>query len=320
MASNEGDDIMKKDAKIFVAGHRGMVGSALVRKLRSEGYRNLLLQTSEELDLRKQQEVAAFFEKEKPEYVIIAAARVGGIMANSLYPADFFYDNMMIELNILQNAYQNNVKKLLLLGSSCIYPRLASQPIREDSLLTGSLEKTNEAYAIAKIAGLKFCEYLNQQYGTNFITAMPSNLYGTNDNYHSENAHVLPALIRRFHEAKEQNVSNVIVWGTGTVQREFLFVDDLADASLFLMKNYVGNQTINVGTGKEITIKELAFLVREKIGYQGEIIFDHSKPDGTPRKVLDITCLANMGWVHRIELNEGISLAYQDFLYNQIRM
>ncbi|HJB24554.1 MAG TPA: GDP-L-fucose synthase [Candidatus Jeotgalibaca pullicola] len=311
---------MKKDAKIFVAGHRGMVGSALVRKLRSEGYRNLLLQTSEELDLRKQQEVAAFFEKEKPEYVIIAAAKVGGIMANSLYPADFFYDNMMIELNILQNAYQNDVKKLLLLGSSCIYPRLASQPIREDSLLTGSLEKTNEAYAIAKIAGLKFCEYLNQQYGTNFITAMPSNLYGINDNYHSENAHVLPALIRRFHEAKEQNASNVIVWGTGTVQREFLFVDDLADASLFLMKNYVGNQTINVGTGKEITIKELAFLVREKIGYQGEIIFDHSKPDGTPRKVLDTTCLTNMGWVHRIELNEGISLAYQDFLYNQVRM
>lgn len=308
---------MDKSAKIYVAGHRGMVGSAIVRKLKKEGYTNLVTRTSSELDLTRQKEVETFFELEKPEYVIVAAAKVGGILANNTYPADFLYDNMMIEMNVIKSAYENNIEKLLLLGSSCIYPRLAEQPIQEDSLLTGTLEKTNEAYAIAKISGLKFIEYLNSQYGTQYISAMPSNLYGPNDNYHPKNSHVLPALIRRFHEAKESGAPEVVVWGTGTVLREFLYVDDLADASLFLIDNYEKSQTINVGTGKDVSIKELAELVKKVVGYGGDLVFDTTKPDGTPRKLLDVSKLSKLGWNYQTELEEGIRLAYDDFLSSE---
>lgn len=310
---------MGKNAKIYVAGHRGMVGSAIVRKLLKEGFANIITRTSKELDLRRQNEVEDFFATEKPDYVFMAAAKVGGIMANNSYPADFIYDNMMIEMNVIKNAYENGVEKLLLLGSSCIYPRMAPQPIQESSLLTGSLEATNEAYALAKISGLKYCEYLNKQYGTDYISAMPTNLYGPNDNYHPQNSHVLPALIRRVHEAKENKDPEVVVWGTGKVLREFLYVDDLADATLHLMSHYSGNEPINIGTGKDLTIGELASLVKEVVGYEGEIVYDTSKPDGTPRKLLDVSKLTSMGWSYKTELEEGIKLAYQDFLNSETR-
>lgn len=310
---------MEKDAKIYVAGHRGMVGSAIVRKLDAEGYTNIITRTSKELDLRRQDQVEDFFAQEKPDYVFMAAAKVGGIVANNTYPADFMYDNMMIEMNVIRNAHKNGVEKLLLLGSSCIYPRMATQPIQEDSLLTGTLEKTNEAYALAKISGLKYCEYLNTQYGTDYISAMPTNLYGPNDNYHPENSHVLPALIRRVHEAKMNNTKEVVVWGTGKVLREFLYVDDLADASLHLMEHYSGNEPINIGTGKDLSIAELASLVKTVVGYEGDIVYDTSKPDGTPRKLLDVSKLSDMGWSYKTELEEGIKLAYQDFLNSEVR-
>lgn len=309
---------MEKEAKIYVAGHRGLVGSAIVRKLQTSGYQNLVLRTSKELDLRRQAAVEQFFSEEEPEYVIIAAAKVGGILANSRYPADFFYDNAMIELNLLHSAHQSGVKKLLFLGSSCIYPRLSKQPIQEESLLTGELEKTNEAYAIAKIAGLKYTSYLNQQYQTTFISAMPTNLYGPNDNYHPENSHVLPALIRRFHEAKVQKLPTVTIWGTGTVRREFLYVDDLADACLFLMQNYESDQTINIGTGKDLTIRDLAICIQEIVGYHGQLTFDKTKPDGTPRKLLDVSKLTELGWQAQTSLSEGIRLAYHDFLQTKV--
>ena len=304
---------MKKDSKIYVAGHTGMVGSAIVRALKEKGYTNLIYKTSKELDLRNQKDTANFFEKEKPEYVFLASAKVGGIVANNTYPADFMYDNMMIEMNTINSSFKNNVKKLLFLGSSCIYPRLAPQPIKEDSLLTSSLEQTNEAYALAKIAGLKYCEYLNKQYKTNYISAMPTNLYGLNDNYHPENSHVLPALIRKFHEAKLTNSNKVIVWGTGTPKREFMFVDDLAEACVFLMNNYEGNETVNLGTGKDISIKELAMLVSKIVGFKGTIEFDTSKPDGTPRKLLDVSKLNSLGWRYKTELEEGIKITYDYF-------
>jgi GDP-L-fucose synthase len=310
---------MEHDAKIYVAGHNGMVGSAIVRKLSNLGYTNLVLRTSKELDLRRQEEVEAFFAVEKPEYVFLAAAKVGGIMANSTYPADFMYDNMVIEMNVIHSAWQNQVKKLLFLGSSCIYPRLAPQPMKEDCLLTGSLEKTNEAYALAKISGLKYCEYLNKQHGTDFISAMPTNLYGPNDNYHPVNSHVFPAFIRRFHKAKVNKTPNVTIWGTGTPLREFLYVDDLADACLFMMDHYSGNETVNVGTGKELSIKDLAYLMKKVIGYEGTIDFDTSKPDGTPRKLLDVSKLAKLGWTYKTELEDGIRLAYDDFLSHEAR-
>ena len=310
---------MEHDAKIYIAGHNGMVGSAIVRKLTSLGYTNLVVRTSKELDLRRQEQVEFFFVKEKPDYVFLAAAKVGGIMANSTYPADFMYDNMIIEMNVLHSAWKNQVKKLLFLGSSCIYPRLAPQPMKEDCLLTSSLEKTNEAYALAKISGLKYCEYLNKQHGTDFISAMPTNLYGPNDNYHPVNSHVFPAFIRRFHEAKINNVPTVTIWGTGNPLREFLYVDDLADACLFLMEHYSGNETVNVGTGKELSIKDLAYLMKKVIGYEGTIDFDTSKPDGTPRKLLDVSKLEKLGWTYKTELEDGIRLAYKDFLSHEVR-
>ncbi|WP_321302297.1 GDP-L-fucose synthase [uncultured Sphaerochaeta sp.] len=310
---------MEHDAKIYIAGHNGMVGSAIVRKLTSLGYTNLVVRTSKELDLRRQEQVESFFAEEEPDYVFLAAAKVGGIMANSTYPADFMYDNMVIEMNVLHSAWQNNVKKLLFLGSSCIYPRLAPQPMKENCLLTSSLEETNEAYALAKISGLKYCEYLNKQHGTDFISAMPTNLYGPNDNYHPVNSHVFPAFIRRFHEAKINNAPEVAIWGTGNPLREFLYVDDLADACLFLMEHYSGNETVNVGTGKELSIKELAYLMKKVIGYEGTIDFDTTKPDGTPRKLLDVSKLEKLGWTYKTELEDGIRLAYKYFLSHEAR-
>jgi GDP-L-fucose synthase len=297
---------MLKDARIFVAGSRGMVGSAIVRNLMSHGYTNLLTPSSKDLDLRNQNAVNSYFNENKPNYVFLAAAKVGGILANNTYPADFIFDNIMIQTNVIQAAYENNVEKLLFLGSSCIYPKHASQPLKEEYLLTGSLEPTNEAYAIAKIAGLKMCEYYNRQHQTNFISAMPTNLYGINDNFNLKNSHVLPALIRKFIEAKQNNVSKVEIWGTGSPLREFLFVDDLAEACVFLMINYSGNETVNVGTGEEISILSLANLIKETVGYSGEIIFDTTKPDGTPRKLLDVSKLNAMGWRHQVSLKEGI--------------
>lgn len=297
---------MLKNSKIFVAGSRGMVGSAIVRNLMSHGYTNLLTPSSKDLDLRNQNAVNSYFNENKPNYVFLAAAKVGGILANNTYPADFIFDNIMIQTNVIQAAYENNVGKLLFLGSSCIYPKHASQPLKEEYLLTGSLEPTNEAYAIAKIAGLKMCEYYNRQHQTNFISAMPTNLYGINDNFNLKNSHVLPALIRKFIEAKQNNVSKVEIWGTGSPLREFLFVDDLAEACVFLMINYSGNETVNVGTGEEISILSLANLIKETVGYSGEIIFDTTKPDGTPRKLLDVSKLNAMGWRHQVSLKEGI--------------
>lgn len=305
---------MEKQAKIYVAGHRGMVGSAIYRKLKELGYTNIVTRTSKELDLRDQQAVKEFFESEKPEYVFLAAAKVGGIMANNTYRADFIYENLAIQNNVIHFAHENNVEKLMFLGSSCIYPKMAPQPLNEDSLLTGTLEYTNEPYAIAKIAGIKMVESYRLQYGDKYISVMPTNLYGINDNYHPENSHVLPALIRRFHEAKEANAASVTIWGTGTPLREFLYADDLADACIFLMENYDELQFINIGVGEDISIKELAETIQEVVGYTGKLEFDSSKPDGTPRKLMDVSKLHSLGWKHKINLKEGIALAYQDFL------
>ena len=306
--------MMEKDAKIYVAGHRGMVGAAIVRELKRQGYWNVITRTHAELDLCRQEEVKNFFKDEKPEYVFLAAARVGGIEANNRAPADFMYDNMMVEMNVIHSAWENGCRKLEFLGSSCIYPRIAPQPIVESCLLTSELEKTNEAYALAKISGLKYCEYLNRQYGTNFICVMPTNLFGPNDNYHPMRSHVLPAMICRFHEAKEAGHPSVTCWGDGSPLREFLYVDDLANLCVFLMNNYSGNEMVNAGTGKELTVKELAKLVAKVVGYEGEILWDVSKPNGTPRKLLDISKTANLGWRYRTELEEGIRLSYKDFL------
>jgi GDP-L-fucose synthase len=305
---------MEKSDKIFIAGHRGMVGSAIARKLREGGFSNLILKTSAELDLRNQQQVNDFFAKEKPAYVFLAAAKVGGILANNTYRADFLYDNLMIESNIIHAAYINKVKKLLFLGSSCIYPKLAPQPLKEEYLLTGLLEHTNEPYAVAKIAGIKLCEAYRDQYGCNFIAAMPTNLYGQGDNYHPANSHVIPGLLRKFHEAKENKRGFVEIWGTGSPLREFMYVDDLADACFFLMQQYNDRLFINVGTGEELTIKELALLIKEITGYTGEIKFDTTKPDGTPRKLMDHTRLQDMGWKHTASLREGLKKAYQFFM------
>jgi GDP-L-fucose synthase len=305
---------MEKHAKIYVAGHRGMVGSAITRKLQKEGFTNFVTRTSETLDLRNQQQVADFFSEEKPDYVFLAAAKVGGIVANNTYRAEFLYDNLQIQNNIIHHSYLNGVKKLMFLGSSCIYPKMAPQPLKEDYLLTGLLEPTNEPYAIAKIAGIKMCDAYRAQYGCNFISVMPTNLYGYNDNYHPQNSHVLPALIRRFHEAKEQNLPEVTIWGTGSPRREFLFADDLAEACYYLMENYNEEGLVNIGTGEDITIKDLALLIKKIIGFEGEINFDTSKPDGTPRKLMDVSKLHSKGWKHTIELETGIALAYQDFL------
>ena len=310
---------MKLDSKIYVAGHRGMVGSAIVRELRRQGYNNILLRIHKELDLCRQEQVEAFFEKEKPEYVFLAAAKVGGIMANQSALADFMYDNMILEMNVIHSAWKNGCKKLEFLESSCIYPRMAPQPMPESCLLTSELEKTNEAYALAKISGLKYCEYLNRQYGTDYISVMPTNLYGPNDNYHPEHSHVMPALIRRFHEAKEAGLKEVVCWGDGSPLREFLYVDDLANLCVFLMNNYSGNETVNAGTGKEITIKQLSELVARVVGYQGEIKWDTSKPNGTPRKLLDVSKVAKLGWTYKTELEDGIKMAYEDFLNNEMR-
>jgi GDP-L-fucose synthase len=309
---------MNKDSKIYVAGHRGMVGSAILRKLQKEGYSNIITKTSKELDLRIQKDVDDFFKLEKPEYVFLAAAKVGGILANNTYRAEFIYDNLMIQSNVIHSAYKYGVKKLLFLGSSCIYPKYAPQPMKEEYLLSGYLEPTNEPYAIAKITGIKMCEAYRHQYGCNFISAMPTNLYGPNDNYDLNNSHVLPALIRKFHEAKIYSKKEVIVWGTGNPRREFMHVDDLADACLFLMLNYNDSQFVNVGTGKDISIRELAELIKTIVGYEGNIIFDTTKPDGTPRKLLDLNYMHSLGWHHKIELEEGIKMTYQDFLENQL--
>ncbi len=310
---------MEKNAKIYVAGHRGMVGSAIVRELRRQGYGNILTRTHKELDLINQQAVNDFFEAEKPEYVFLAAAKVGGIEANSSAPADFMYENMMLEMNVIHAAWKNGCKKLEFLGSSCIYPRMAPQPMAEGCLLTSPLEKTNEAYALAKISGLKYCEFLNRQYGTDYISVMPTNLYGPNDNYHPTHSHVLPALIRRFHEAKEAGSTEVVCWGDGSPLREFLYVDDLANLCVFLMNNYSGNETVNAGTGKELTVKELAETVARIVGYEGKIVWDTTKPNGTPRKLLDVSKAASLGWVYSTELQDGIRLAYEDFLSNPMR-
>ncbi|MBR1453705.1 MAG: GDP-L-fucose synthase [Lachnospiraceae bacterium] len=312
--------MMNKNSKIYVAGHYGMVGSAIVRELIKQGYDNLVLKTHAELDLTRQVEVEKFFADEKPEYVFLAAAKVGGIVANSAALADFMYDNMILEMNVINSAWKNGCKKLEFLGSSCIYPRDAQQPIKEEYLLTGSLEKTNEAYALAKISGLKYCEFLNKQYGTDYISVMPTNLYGPNDNYHPTHSHVLPALIRRFHEAKVNGLKEVVCWGDGSPLREFLYVDDLAELCVFLMNNYSGNETVNAGTGKEITIKELTKLVAEIVGYTGEIKWDESKPNGTPRKLLDVSKSTNLGWKYKTSLRDGIKLAYDDFLNNKMRV
>ncbi len=305
---------MEKSSKIYVAGHRGMVGSAIYRKLVKEGFQNIITRTSSELDLRNQSAVEAFFENEKPDYVFLAAAKVGGIVANNTYRADFLFENLQIQNNVIHSAYKFGVKKLMFLGSSCIYPKLAPQPLKEEYLLTGTLEPTNEPYAIAKIAGIKMCEAYRAQYDCNFISVMPTNLYGINDNYHPQNSHVLPALIRRFHEAKINNTPSVEIWGTGSPLREFLFSDDLADACYFLMQNYNESDFVNIGTGHDLSIKDLAILVKGIVGYEGELKFDTTKPDGTPRKLMDVSKLHSLGWKHTIELEEGIKLAYEDFL------
>ena len=309
---------MDKNAKIYVAGHRGMVGSAIYRKLVKEGYTNIITRVSDELDLRDQQAVTAFFDTEKPDYVFLAAAKVGGIVANNTYRADFLYENLAIQNNVIHNAYKTGVKKLMFLGSSCIYPKLAPQPLKEEYLLTGLLEETNEPYAIAKIAGIKMCDAYRDQYGSNFISVMPTNLYGYNDNYHPQNSHVLPALIRKFHEAKTNGTPEVVVWGSGSPMREFLFADDLANACYFLMESYNEPNLINIGTGVDLTIKDLALLIKKVVGFEGELKFDSTKPDGTPRKLMDVSKLHSLGWKHQIELEEGIQLAYQDFLSKHV--
>jgi len=305
---------MDKSSKIYIAGHRGMVGSAIHRKLENEGFSNFVTRTSATLDLRDQQQVADFFETEKPDYVFLAAAKVGGILANNIYRAEFLYDNLQIQNNVIHHSYLNGVKKLMFLGSSCIYPKMAPQPLKEEYLLTGLLEPTNEPYAIAKIAGIKMCDAYRDQYGCNFISVMPTNLYGYNDNYHPQNSHVLPALIRKFHEAKVGEVPFVTIWGTGSPKREFLFADDLADACYYLMQNYDEPGLVNIGTGEDIAIGDLALLVKKIVGYEGEIKFDTTKPDGTPRKLMDVSKLNSKGWKYTIGLEEGIGLAYKDFL------
>ena len=303
---------MEKNDKIFVAGHRGMVGSAIVRKLQQEGFDNLVLRTSAELDLRSQEAVDTFFKEYKPDYVFLAAAKVGGIVANNTYRADFLYDNLMIQNNVIHSSYKHSVTKLLFLGSSCIYPKFAEQPIKEEYLLTGTLEQTNEPYAIAKIAGLKLCEAYRSQYGSNFISAMPTNLYGPNDNYDLQNSHVLPALLRKMIVAKRTQQTAVEIWGSGTPRREFLHVDDLADACFFLMQEYDGTEWMNIGVGEDVSIKELAELIKDIVGYEGELQFNTSKPDGTPRKLLDVSRLQNRGWKAKIGLREGISKVYEE--------
>lgn len=309
---------MNKNSKIYVAGHRGMVGSSIVRQLKNSGYDNILTQTHEELDLTNQASVDDWFAKEKPDYVFLAAAKVGGIHANNTYRYDFIYQNIMIACNVIEAARKNDVKKLINLGSSCIYPKMAIQPIVEKSLLTDQLEQTNEPYAIAKIAAIKLCENANRQYGTNFISAMPTNLYGINDNYHPENSHVLPALIRRFHEAKQANASEVVCWGTGSPLREFLYADDLANACLFLMNNYSGNEHVNIGSGEEVSIKELAETIARVVGFTGKLVWDTTKPDGTPRKLMDSNKLISMGWKRKIGFEDGIRLAYEDFKHRKL--
>ncbi len=305
---------MEKDSKIYIAGHRGMVGSAIHRKLQEKGFTNFVVKTSKELDLRNQQAVSDFFQNEKPQYVFMAAAKVGGIIANNTYRADFLYENLAIQNNVIHSSYENKVTKLMFLGSSCIYPKMAPQPLKEDYLLSGFLEETNEPYAIAKIAGIKLCEAYRTQYGCDFISVMPTNLYGPNDNYDLQNSHVLPAMIRKFHEAKTHGSESVTLWGTGSPMREFLYADDLAEACVYLMENYSEPEFINVGTGKDVTIKELAETVNKIIGFEGKLVWDTSKPDGTPRKLMDVSKLHAQGWKHKINLKEGISLAYQDFL------
>ena len=312
--------MMDLQAKIYVAGHRGMVGSAIVRELKRQGYTNLVFRTHQELDLTRQEAVEAFFREEKPEYVFHPAGKVGGIIANQNGLADFLYENMMMEMNVIHAAWKSGVKKLEFLGSSCIYPKMAPQPMRESCLLTSALEPTNEGYALAKISGLKYCEYLNRQYGTDFISVMPTNLYGPNDNYHPLHSHVLPALIRRFHEAKEAGAEKVVCWGDGSPLREFMYVDDLANLCVFLMNHYSGNETVNAGTGKELTIKALTELVAKVVGYQGKIEWDTSKPNGTPRKLLDVSKAKALGWTYQTELEDGIRLAYDDFLHNPVRV
>ena len=308
---------MELNSKIYIAGHKGMVGSAILRNLQEKEYKNFLLKTSSELDLKKTQQVDEFFETEKPDYVFLAAAKVGGIQANNIYRADFLYDNLMIQNNIIHASFVNKVKKLLFLGSSCIYPKLAPQPLKEDYLLSGYLEDTNEPYAIAKIAGIKLCESYFRQHGCNFFSVMPTNLYGKNDNYDLNNSHVLPALIRKFHYAKENNLPFVEIWGTGSPLREFLNADDLSDACVFLMRNYNGHKHVNIGTGTDISIKDLALLIQKTTGYTGELKYDLSKPDGTPRKLLDVNLLNNLGWKHKISLEEGIKLVYEDYIKNK---
>lgn len=307
---------MNLDAKIYVAGHRGLVGSDIVRNLEDKGYKNIIYRTHKELDLTNQEAVRRFFEEEKPEYVFLAAAKVGGIHANNTYPADFIYENLMIQNNVIKAAHDFEVKKLLFLGSTCIYPKMAPQPIKEEYLLTGSLEETNEAYAVAKIAGLEMCKFFKRQYGDNFISCMPTNLYGPNDNFDLKNSHVLPALIRKFHEAKVNNSEAVEVWGTGTPLREFLYVDDMADACVFLMENYDGEQHVNIGTGEEVSIRELAETVKEVVGFDGELVFNTEMPDGTPRKLTTVDKLHGLGWKHKVSLDKGIRLAYNWFLEN----
>ena len=304
---------MELNSKIYIAGHRGMVGSAIMRNLQKKEFTNIITRTSAELDLRNQQQVSDFFANEKPEFVFLAAAKVGGIQANNVYRADFIYENLMIQNNVIHQSYVNNVKKLLFLGSSCIYPKLATQPLNEDSLLTGLLEETNEPYAIAKIAGIKMCESYKRQYGCNFISVMPTNMYGPNDSYNLNNSHVLPALIRKFHDAKEQNLESVEMWGTGTPMREFLHADDLGDACVFLMQTYNDEKFVNVGSGTDLTIKDLALLIKDIVGYKGDIKHDLTKPDGTPRKLMDVSYLHSLGWKHKIELPEGIKQVYEDF-------
>jgi GDP-L-fucose synthase len=311
---------MEKSAKIYIAGMYGMVGSAIARCLRAQGYQNLIGHSSKELDLTNQKAVFEFFKAEKPDYVFLAAAKVGGIYANNTYPADFIFSNMCIQTNIIHSAYIFRTRKLLFLGSSCIYPKFAEQPMKESCLLTGELEPTNEPYALAKIAGIKMCQAYNKQYHTKFISCMPTNLYGPNDNYDLMNAHVLPALVRKVHEAKLNNQPAFTVWGTGSPKREFLYVDDLAEASVFLMKEYLHDETINVGSGQEVTIRELADTIREVVGFKGDLVFDTSKPDGTPRKLLDVSRLKAMGWAPKVSLRKGIELAYRDFVDGKVRM
>ncbi|WP_303189576.1 GDP-L-fucose synthase [Fusobacterium ulcerans] len=308
---------MEKNSKIYIAGHRGLVGSAIIRNLKERGFTNIIERTHKELDLRRQEDVERFFEIEKPEYVFLAAAKVGGICANNTYPAEFIYDNLMIESNIIHSSYKTKVKKLLFLGSSCIYPKFAEQPIKEEYLLTGELEETNEAYAIAKITGIELCKFYRRQYGCDFISAMPTNLYGINDNFNLETSHVLPALIRKIHEAKIANKEEVVIWGTGKPLREFMYVDDLADALVHLMLNYSEEIHVNMGTGKDISIGELAEVVKGVIGYKGKIVNDLSKPDGTPRKLLDVSRLEATGWKYKVELKEGIEKTYKWYLENK---